>query len=386
MKNKWMKIALPILALGLGIGGMLVINASASEEKEKAPLDTRPTVKIEMALAEDFQVQITGYGEVKPLEKTTLSAQVSGEVVSWHSNFVAGGLVLRGSTLFSIEKDTYEAGLLQAQANVSLAQAQLIEEQARADVAKQEAKGLADNKVSDLYLRKPQLMSAEASLKSAQAGLKIAQRDLDNCTVTAPYNALVVSREIGVGQYISQGTRVGELYNVEAAEIIFPVAGFDREFLPADMAFKDAIVSTNGYNAITRQGTISRDLGLVDQGTRMSQLVVQINDPYGLKDNKAVLKFGSYVKVSFAGLTLNNIYRLPQDLVNNRIVWVVDNEQKLRSQKVEILREEDEYFLINQGINDDDQVVITLPEYPQSGMEVKLAAKEELSASQTDEG
>lgn len=386
MKNKWMKIALPILALGLGIGGMQVINASASEEKEKAPLDTRPTVKIEMALAEDFQVQITGYGEVKPLEKTTLSAQVSGEVVSWHSNFVAGGLVLRGSTLFSIEKDTYEAGLLQAQANVSLAQAQLIEEQARADVAKQEAKGLADNKVSDLYLRKPQLMSAEASLKSAQAGLKIAQRDLDNCTVTAPYNALVVSREIGVGQYISQGTRVGELYNVEAAEIIFPVAGFDREFLPADMAFKDAIVSTNGYNAITRQGTISRDLGLVDQGTRMSQLVVQINDPYGLKDNKAVLKFGSYVKVSFAGLTLNNIYRLPQDLVNNRIVWVVDNEQKLRSQKVEILREEDEYFLINQGINDDDQVVITLPEYPQSGMEVKLAAKEELSASQTDEG
>ncbi|MFT6895900.1 MAG: multidrug efflux system membrane fusion protein [Paraglaciecola sp.] len=386
MKNKWMKIGLPILALGLGMGGMLVIEASATEEKEKAPLDTRPTVKVEMALAQDYQVQITGYGEVKPLEKTTLSAQVSGEVVSWHANFVAGGLVLRGSTLFSIEKDTYQAALLQAQANVSLAQAQLIEEQARADVAKEEAKGLPNSKVSDLYLRKPQLMSAQASLKSAQAGLQIAQRDLNNCTVTAPYDALVVSRELGVGQFISRGDRAGELYNVEAAEIIFPIAGFDREFLPTDLAFKDAIVSTNGYNAITRQGIITRDLGLVDQGTRMGQLVVQVNDPYGLKTNKAALKFGSYVQVSFAGLTLNNIYRLPQDLVNNRVVWVVDNEQKLRSQKVQILREEDEYFLINQGINDEDQVVITLPEYPQSGMEVKIAAKEELTPSQTDEG
>ncbi|MFQ3220755.1 MAG: multidrug efflux system membrane fusion protein [Paraglaciecola sp.] len=386
MKNKWMKIGLPILALGLGIGGMLAINASATEEKEKAPLDTRPTVKVEKALAQDYQVQITGYGEVKPLEKTTLSSQVSGEVVSWHVNFVAGGLVLKGSTLFSIEKDTYQAAFLQAQANVSLAQAQLIEEQARADVAKEEAKSLLNSNVSDLYLRKPQLMSAQANLKSAQAGLQIAQRDLKNCTVTAPYDALVVSRELGVGQFVSRGDRVGELYNVEAAEIIFPIAGFDREFLPADLAFKDAIVSTNGYGAITRQGIITRDLGLVDQGTRMNQLVVQVNDPYGLKSNKAALKFGSYVQVSFAGLTLNNIYRLPQDLVNNRVVWVVDNEQKLRSQKVQILREEDEYFLINQGINDEDQVVITLPEYPQSGMEVKIAAKEELSPSQTDEG
>eukprot|EP00581_Thalassiosira_minuscula_P037650 CAMPEP_0184456798 /NCGR_PEP_ID=MMETSP0740-20130409/28016_1 /TAXON_ID=385413 /ORGANISM="Thalassiosira miniscula, Strain CCMP1093" /LENGTH=51 /DNA_ID=CAMNT_0026829027 /DNA_START=18 /DNA_END=169 /DNA_ORIENTATION=+ len=50
-----------------------------------------------------------------------LSAQVSGEVVSWNPKFVAGGLVKRGEVLFSVEKDTYEAALWQAEAELSQA-------------------------------------------------------------------------------------------------------------------------------------------------------------------------------------------------------------------------------------------------------------------------
>ncbi|GAC33757.1 hypothetical protein GPLA_2863 [Paraglaciecola polaris LMG 21857] len=378
-----MKVLFPFLALFVGFGAMTLIEVSASEDEKKEVVDTRPTITVETAQAEDYQVVISNYGEVQPLERTMISAQVSGEVISWHPNFVAGGLVLRGSTLFSLEKDAYEAALLQAEANVSLAQAQLIEEQARADVAKQEAKGLASSKVSDLYLRKPQLLSAQANLKSAQAGLKIAQRDLDNCEVIAPYDALVVSRSIGVGQFIGLGTTIGEIYNVEAAEIIFPIAGFDREFLPDDLAEKQAKVTTNGYNPIERTGLISRDLGVVDQATRMSQLVVRVNDPYSLKSNMPALKFGNYVQVSFPGRTLDHIYRLPQALVNNKTVWVMDKDNKLQPKKVEILREEGAFLLISKGISDNDNIVTTLPEYPQTGMEVKIAgvkAANELTA------
>jgi RND family efflux transporter MFP subunit len=382
MKKIWLKIILPIAIVSVGFGGMQAIKASAAEDKDKETVDTRPTVKIESALAQDYQVKITSFGEVKPLESTMLSAQVSGEVTSWHPNFVPGGLVLSGDTLFSIEKDTYEAALLQAEANVSLAKSQLIEEQARADVAKQEAKNVAKSKVSDLYLRKPQLMSAEASLKSAQSKLKIAQRDLANCDITAPYDALVINRNLGVGQYVNQGSQVAELYNIETAEITFPIAGFDREFLPTDIADQVASISTNGYNAITREGLVSRDLGIIDQSTRMSQLVVRIEDPYSLKSDLPPLKFGSYAEVSFAGKTLNQIYRLPQDLITNRIVWVVDDEQQLQPQRVEILREEGEYFLIGEGVQNQDRVVTTVPEYPQKGMKVKIAEPEKDLASQ----
>lgn len=370
MKKKWFRGILPLVILVIGFSGMKVIKASGEVDEEKDPVDTRPTVKIETAIAEDYQVRITSYGEVKPLESTLVAAQVSGEVLTWNPNFVPGGLVLRGDTLFTIEADTYEAALLQAEADLSLAQANLIEEQAKAEVAEREAKG---TKVSDLYLRKPQILSAQAAVKSAQARIKIAQRDLDNCAIKAPYDALVIKRDLGVGQYVNQGAQVGELYNIESAEVSFPIAGFDREFLPSDITQKIATISTKGYNAIVREGKVSRDLGIIDQSTRMSQLVVRIDDPYSLKSSLPPLKFGHYVEISFSGKTLNQVYRLPQELVNNRIIWVLDENQEMQPKRVEILREEGAYFLISDGLQNRDKLIMTLPEYPQKGMKVKIA-------------
>jgi membrane fusion protein, multidrug efflux system len=372
MNKIWIKIALPVAALALGVAGMMTINATAKQDTDKKAVDVRPIVKIESAHAQDYQVMINSYGEVKPLESTMLAAQVSGEVVNWNPNFVAGGLVRRGDILFQIENDSYQAALLQAESELSLAQAQLIEEKARANVALQETKNMPASKVTDLYLRKPQLLSAQAKVKSAEAGLKIAQRNLDNCDIRAPYDALVVTRDFGLGQYLNQGAQVAEIYNVETAEIIFPIAGFDNAFLPEQLAGKIATVSTEGTSSIARQGTISRDIGLIDKATRMSQLVVRVEDPYSLQTESPRLKFGSYVEVSFVGQTLNNIYRLPQELVTNRIVWVVNDEQKLESHKVEVLREDGAYFLVSSGLADEDKLVTTLPEYPQNGMLVKI--------------
>ena len=83
--------------------------------------------------------------------------------------------------------------------------------------------------------------------------------------------------------------------------------------------------------------------------------------------------------VNFAA-TLQNIYRLALSLVNNQTVWVVNDEQKLEPRKVTVVREEGEYFYISDGLNIDDQLVLTLPEYPQAGMEVKVAGMQEMTS------
>lgn len=377
MNDFFKKLLAFLIVIGLGFGGMIGIAASAGDEDEKEVVDTRPYVKVESAAAQNYQVLINSFGEVQPLEATTLSAQVSGELISWNPKFVAGGLVKRGEVLFSIEKDSYEAALLLAESELALAQSQLIEEQARAEVAKREAKNLPAAKVSDLYLRKPQVLSAKARLKAAEANIKIAKRDLRNCDVKAPYDALIISRDIGLGQFVNRGSAAGMINNVETAEVVFPIAGFDSKFLPSNLENQEAIVINKGNQTFSRVGQISRDLGVVDQSTRMSQLVVRIEDPYSLKTNAPALKFGSYVEVNISGQTLENVYRLPQDLVTNKIVWVVDSENKLLPKRVEIMREEGEYFLISKGLKNNDQVVMTLPEYPQKGMEVRLSTEDD---------
>ncbi|HAS8417521.1 TPA: efflux RND transporter periplasmic adaptor subunit [Vibrio vulnificus] len=364
---------LPVALLGGGYVAYQAIAASGPETDDKKEAVAETIVETAPLFPTEHKVMITSHGELVPFETTRLSAQVSGEVVSWHPNFVTGGIVKRGEVLFSIESDNYQAAVLQAEAELASAKAALIEEKAKAKVAERQAKNLNDKQVSDLYLRKPQLLSAEAQVKSALASLKRAERDLENCKVVAPYDALVVSRQIGVGQFISVGSEVALLNNIEAAEIHIPIAGFDSAFLPEKLSNIRATIRLQGLRQVEREGNIDRDLAMIDSATRMINVVVRIDDPYGINSQKPAIKFGSYVEVQFAGKELKHIYRLPQELVSNRTVWVVNEENQLYPRTVNVLRSEGEFVLISEGIEQSDKLVLTVPEYPQKGMSVKLS-------------
>lgn len=382
MKALLIKLAIAIGMIAIAMAFIGVIHATAEETEEKEPVDVRPTVSVESLVAIDHQVEITSFGELKPLESTELSAQVSGEVLSWNKNFIAGGVVKRGETLFSIEDDTYKASVLQSEAQISLAQATLTEELARQQVAQREARNLPKAQISDLYLRKPQVLSAKAQLKSAEASLQIALRNLAKTKVRAPFDALVVSRTIGTGQFVSAGTRVALLNNIETAEVTIPIAGFDGQFVQNNLQDIVAHVSTQDRSNTVRDAIIHRNLGVVDQNTRMQHLVVRIEDPYGLKSDVPSIKFGAYVQVKFSGTMLKDVFKIPQSLVNKRKIWLVNKEEKLESHDVEVIREEGSYFYISSGVNERDRLVKNLPEYPQNGMDVNVIATSKGDVSQ----
>lgn len=384
MKSKWLMVVLPILVIGGAVATFMAINTVANQEVEPVAVDTRPSVNVETAVKQDYQVVISDFASVQPVEVTPLAAQVSGEVTSWHENFLEGGRVNRGDLLFTIEKDAYEAAYLQAEASLNQARAGLIEQQAQADVAADEAKRNPGKKYTDLFLRKPQVMSAKASVKSAEAALRIAKRDLDNCEVYAPFDALVVDTNIGTGQFLSIGASVATLYNVETAKIVVPIPGFDSAFLPDELEGIEVTIEAKNLQGVVRKGYIRHDLGIIDEDTRMSHVLVQVNDPYAAKTDARPLHFGSYVQVSFAGKTFTDIVKLPQELVIDRTVWVVNDSSELESRSVQVLREEGGSFLINGGLLPNDQVITTLPEYPQQGMRVKVLGAPELEANELE--
>lgn len=357
------------------------ISATVEEEQEKESVDTRPLISVTTLQPENYAVTISGFGEVEPLEKTSLAAQVSGEITSLNPNFIAGGLVKRGEILFSIEDDQYQAGVLQAEAQLSLAEATLAEELARQQVAEREAKTLPSSKVTDLYLRKPQVLSAKAQVKSAQAQLRIAKRNLSKTKVTSPYDALVVTRALGLGQYVTAGMQVAQLNSIETAEIIIPIAGFDRPFLKDSMVGEPATALLKAPSNNTRTGFIHRDLGVVDTSTRMMHLVMRIDDPYGIETLQEPMKFGSYVEVTFAGRQLNNVFKVPQTMVNNSKIWLVDENDQLQSHAVDVIREEGSFFYISKGISPDARMAENLPEYPQNGMAVRIESSDDVLIS-----
>ncbi|PKH85425.1 efflux RND transporter periplasmic adaptor subunit [Colwellia sp. Bg11-28] len=375
MKSNWKKIILPCIVSLTSIGWFVSITATEQLPVNKVNKNKLVTVAVEDIFAIDHKVVITSYGEVTPLESTRLGSQVSGEVTYRNPNFIVGGFIKQGEVLLSIEKENYAAEVLESEATLLRVKATLIEELASANVAAETVKDSPNIKHSDLYLRRPQVLSARAEVKSAQAKLNQAHRNLEKCDIVAPYDSLVVSKGIGLGQYISVGTEVAVLNNIESAEVIIPIAGFEEVFLPSILGGIEAKIIQNDIKSFKREGFISRDIGVVDNATRMSNIVVNIPDPYGVNSDVRPLKFGAYVKVSFLGKTLKQVYRLPQELVNNQTVWVVNNKDELIPKHVEIIKEDGEFFLINEGLNIQDKLVVTLPEYPQKNMQVNVLYK-----------
>ncbi|MFD2176559.1 efflux RND transporter periplasmic adaptor subunit [Veronia pacifica] len=376
MSTRHFRYLLPFVVFLASCVGYVAIAENAPNKVQKDKKEETLSVTAAPLLPIRYQVDLTSYGEVKSFETTQLSSQVSGTVTSRNKKFSVGGIIKRGEVLFSLDKGNYLAALSEAEAGLVSAEAALIKERALARVAARQARRMNKNKVTDLFLRKPQLLTAEAKVKSALSLLNRAKRDLTHCNVVAPFDALVVAKHIGVGQYVVAGTPLAILDNIERAEIHIPIAGFDAPFLPSNVAGLLASVTLRDIaRDVKRTGQIIRDLGTIDSETRMTSLVVRLDDPYGLKTNKPVVKFGSFVKVDFKGTTLDQVYKLRQDLVKNDNIWVVNKEHKLATRMTKIIRQRGQYVFVKGEFEHQDQIVLSVPDYPENGTPVDIKTK-----------
>lgn len=367
----WLKVTLPIVVIVVGIAGATMINATGTPPVEPVnEASPGPVVTVRNIAPEPHQFSVVSWGELHPREKTTLTPEVTGRVIAFHDNFIDGGLIREGEVLVTLDDSDYRSALLTAESNLAAAQAKLQEDQALARVAQQELRN-TENPTA-LALRLPQLQSSEAAVKSAEAGLQKAQRDLARTKIVAPYDALVKSRNTGVGQVVSMGTMLGEIYNVERAEIHLPIASFDLQFLQEQVVGSQAYVDTPSGPRPVR---IVRDLGIIDSQTRMTRLVASVDDPYALHSDTPVLRFGQFVAVHIDGQAVSEVYRLPQEALVRDSIWLVSDDNTLQRQQVNILRKEGRDVLVTEGISATDTLVVMPPNFPQHGMKVRPVAE-----------
>ena len=267
---------------------------------------------------------------VEPKYETELVAQVSGQIVELSDTFVRGGFIKKGQLLARIDPNDYEAALIDAEATMASARASLETERAQGQVAEREWKRITDTSPTELSLRKPQLAQEIARVKAAQASILRAKRNLERTEIRAPYDAMIDSRNVGLGSFVSTGSMVGKLLGTAVAEVRLPVADNQLEFLVEQG--KNAKVNLMGTFAgrdIIWPANIARSEGVIDNKSRMSYLVAEIHDPYALANsNETPIRFGSYVKAKILGLEIAQATRVPRYLVDNNRVAILDAESK----------------------------------------------------------
>jgi len=344
---------------------VLVINATAVEQTGHIRSDFIPVVDIQKVELKQHQIMIRGYGEIAPYESTQLSSELSGKVIQWNPEFTPGGVIKKGELLFKIESDTYHARVLRSKENYAMARTRLIEERAKANVAAKDVADVAQEKISALYLREPQLLQAQRAVDAALAELELAERMLDECNVVAPFDSLVVRRDIGKGQFVNVGQTVALLHNIEFAEIHVPIAGFDAAFLPDQI--NDLPAKVESATGVSRQVNISRDLGIVDSITRMRKVVVKVDDPYGIATDRQPMRFGEFVEVSFLGKQITSAYKVPRQSLVDQGVWLINEDNQLKNESVSVLRSEPGFYLVKGDLGNTALIVTSLPDFPIEG-------------------
>lgn len=384
------KVILPflIIALAISLSVVMIKNRPQAEQSDTVPITT--LVEVMPVHYEDAAIQVASQGTVEARTSSTLVSEVSGQVIDVAADFVAGGFFREGDLLLQIDDRNYKAAVSRAEAGVATARSLLEQERGQADVARREWDRMTETQQSqvrarELYLRQPQLQEAEAQLAAAEADLAQARSDLAKTRIVAPYDGLISSKQTDIGQYINTGTSVAEIFAVDYAEVRLPIPENKIQFLdlpdavgaadnPASHQPEVMLSSSIGDRKFHWQGRLTRTEGVLDTRTRVLFSVVQVEDPYGLysKQHEEPLRIGTYVSANIKGERLQDVVVLPRHTLQaNDIVWVSDQEKRLRPRNVDVVTVNGDNAFIVGGFEAGDMIITTRMENPLNGMLVE---------------
>jgi len=386
-KNKFIKIIIPIIVLAVGVAVMYMLSQKRSEPKKEVRKDPGILVQTIDAKKQDRQLIVKGAGTVKASQEVSIIPQVSGLITYISPQLVVGGLFKKNDTLFKVEAIDYVLGLEKAKAARAKAEYDLATIEGRARIARSEWQRLnqdTNTEPNPLVLYGPQTANAKASLASAQAAVDQAQLALDRTELKAPFNSRVKSENIDIGQYVKSGSSIAVLAGTDSVEIAVPLTSENLHWLNIPLHSRtlngpDAVVSvTNSGPDIEWQGHVLRSTGEVNPKSRMMDIIVEVRDSYRLSNpintGRPALTIGTFVDVQLKGKKLKDVFVIPRTTYrDDSTVWLIDNEGKLRIQKVVPVRIEKDEVIISTGLTDGDQIIVTNISGAANGMKLRTA-------------
>jgi RND family efflux transporter MFP subunit len=352
------------------------------------PIYAPVTVDVVVAEKETIRIPMQAQGTVSPLQQTTLLAEVQGRIVEVSPTFNVGGFLQKDEVLLRIDPRDYQARQARTEAAIRAAESELLQEQGRADVARREWEKLPAGsqrspEARDLYLRKPQLAQAEGQLLAARADLQTAQNDLDRTSVRAPYSALISAKHSELGQFVTPGAQLAEIFSVDIAEVRLPIpqtrlAYLDLPGVRSDDAGAAIVLYTDVNGDVSHwPARLHRSEGVFDERSRSLFAVARIDDPYGLNQpERAALRVGTFVTANIEGRPMPGLVALPRYVMRaGDNVAVVDDNNLVRNRAVITLRTGGDFVYVSSGLEDGDEVILTTLDNALTGAEVSVVSR-----------
>jgi RND family efflux transporter MFP subunit len=360
--------------LGVFVGGFILIAVMGSlrpKVERQTPVITPPTVFYEAAEPESVTLDVFAQGEVRPRTDITLTAQVSGKIVSRGPDFVVGGAFDAGERLLKIEDADFRVAVASARARLAQAEEALKREEAESRLARRDFDELGkDGDPSELTLRTPQLAQARASFDAAKADLSVAQLNLERTNISAPFKGRVRDVLVGEGQFVGPGAQLGRIFSTDLVEIRLTLTDNDLAKLGLPFGFvetpdqKGPTVLLRGTIANAEhewRGRIARTEGAIDSTTRQVSAIAVVEDPYGAgADDGAPLAVGLFVDAEIKGKAFDNAFVIPRSALYGRNeIYLIKPDNTLEKRAVSIASAERDRIILSAGVKSGERVVIS---------------------------
>ncbi|MDO9571608.1 MAG: efflux RND transporter periplasmic adaptor subunit [Hydrogenophaga sp.] len=219
MSNKTLYVVVAAAGIGLASAGAWWFQNRAAPAPVGGPLvGTPPTGApagagrtggvpgVEVAPVKTLRIQddAQAVGTLRSRQSVTLRPEVSGRIAQ--IGFADGARVRRGQLLVQLDDVLQRAELSQAQAQLSIARANL----------KRNQELVAENFVAQRVLDESQ-----ANLQVAEAQVALAQARLQRMRVMAPFDGTVGLRSINLGEYVKDGADLVNLEDTSALTVDF---------------------------------------------------------------------------------------------------------------------------------------------------------------------
>ncbi|QIZ75616.1 efflux RND transporter periplasmic adaptor subunit [Ferrimonas lipolytica] len=365
MKLKLLPIAVTI-ACGVALFSAVAYNGFQMENHQQQrapkPVVVAPSVAVSVVSADSYTSVVQGYGEALPQYQLTLTAQSSGQVLTLADAFASGNQVKAGQLLAKVEDSNYQQAVSDANKAVADAKLALLEEQRQGDQARKDWQhsGLEGEPDSPLVLRQPQLAAAEATLEQALRQLASAKVDLANTEIRAPFDAVIVSRDIQLGSYLQQGNSVAMLYSTDVAEIRVPLSQVQWQALgqlQLGPEHKVALSSSDGHEQW--QGYAARIEQHLNSSDRQRSLVVAVDEPLALA---SPLHAGTFVTATITGQERSNLWQLPTTAISqDDAIWMVTDAQTIVPQAAEVVFADQSWVYLTPSTVDGTAQIVQRP-------------------------
>ena len=154
--------------------------------------------------------------EVRALNDSTIAAEVSSVVLSVHAD--VGQAVSKGDLLLELDPVDYQLNLQQAEANLASSKARL----SQATAKLKRARTLGDNKyvsADELLERETDVMVFSAQIQANEVAVSMADRNLEKCSLIAPFDGVVGKRMAQVGNFVRNGDSLIAITQIDQFEL-----------------------------------------------------------------------------------------------------------------------------------------------------------------------